>query len=83
MKTTYYVINHSRGNHSPEQVYHHGSVDTEGTKKECIERLSEMRKWCREKWSSVSTNDKKRDWVAYQMGDIFFVKNVEGRIEWA
>lgn len=83
MKATYFLIQHSRGNHSPEQVYFHGKIDTQGTKKECQKRLVEMRRFCRSKWFSTSTNDAQRDFVAYEMGDIFFVKKVDDQIKWA
>lgn len=83
MKTTYFLISHKRGNHSANQVYYHGSTITEGTKKECNEELIRMRKFCRSKWHETSTNDTQKDFVSYEMGDIFFVKKDENGINWA
>lgn len=83
MKTEYFIINHSRGNHTPEQAYYHGKTHFEGTKTECKAEMVRMRKFCRAKWHETSTNDTQRDFVAYQMGDMFFVKKQDGKINWA
>jgi len=83
MKATYYILSHSRGNQSAEQVYYHGSKHFEGTKKECAEELVRMRKFCKEKFHNTSTNEKMRDFVSYEMADVFFIKVKDGKINWA
>ena len=82
-RTTYQIIKHSRGNHSAAQVYNHGQHIFTGTKKECQQELVEMRKFCREKWHNASTSDKQRDFVAYEMADIFFIKKTSTDITFA
>lgn len=79
----YSLIQHSRGNHTPQQVYNHGKLIFEGTKKECQQELVRMRKFCRHKWHNTSTSDKQRDFVAYEMADIFFIKKIDNQISWA
>jgi hypothetical protein len=83
MKAEYLIINHQRGNHSPEQVYYHGKTHFEGTKTECNAELVRMRKYLRTQWRQTSTNDTQKDFVRYQMGDIFFIKKKDGQISWA
>lgn len=83
MKTIYLLKEHSRGNHSPNQVYYHGRTVFEGTKKECQQELIRMRKFCKENFHNTSTNDTLRDFIAYEMADTFFVKNENGIINWA
>lgn len=68
-----YLIKHSRGNHSPAQVYYHGITVFEGTKKKCQIELVRMRKFCKEKFQNTSTNERMRDFIDYEMSDIFFV----------
>lgn len=80
---TYKLKQHNRGNHSAEQVYFHGTTVFEGTKKECQQELVRMRKFCKEKFHNTSTNDLLRDFIAYEMSDIFFVKKQNDNIEWA
>lgn len=79
----YILIQHSRGNHSPSQVYFHGKTVFEGTKTECKAELVRMRKFCKDKYHNTSTNDKLMDFVSYEMGDIFFVRKEDNVIEWA
>jgi len=82
MKTTYFLIEHSRGNHSAAQVYNHGKSVFSGTKTDCKKELIRMRKFCKEKFYRTSTNDKLTDFVNYEMADIFFVKkDKNGSIE--
>ncbi len=83
MKTVYFLQQHSRGNHSPSQVYFNGKTVFEGTKTECKAELVRMRKFCKDKFHSTSTNDLLRDFVNYEMSDIFFVKKSNDNIEWA
>lgn len=44
MKTTYYLIQYKPGNHSPQEVYFLGLVDTESTKKACQLRFKSLKK---------------------------------------
>jgi|LakMenEpi03Aug12_release.lakeMendotaPanAssembly.Ray.scaffolds.fasta_scaffold1658233_1 hypothetical protein len=83
MKATYFLIQHSRGNHSAEQVYFHGKIIEQGTKKECQKELVRMRKFLKNRFAETSTNDTITDFVRYQMGDIFFIKKQNEIIEWA
>lgn len=79
----YILIRHNRGNHSASQVYFHGEVLFEGTKKECKAELVRMRKYCKDKYHSTSTNDRLMDYISYEMSDVFFVRKVNDVIEWA
>ncbi|MBU6431540.1 hypothetical protein KGQ29_04160 [Patescibacteria group bacterium] len=76
-----YLIRHSRGNHSPQQVYYNGLTVFEGTKKECRAVLVRMRKLLKAKFAETSTNEKKKEWIAYEMSDIFFVTKIGGNID--
>ena len=80
---TYILKRHSRGNHSAEQVYFHGTTIFEGTKKECKQELVRMRKNYKEKYHNTSTNELIMDFVRYEMADIFFVKKQNNQISWA
>ena len=83
MKAIYYLKQHSRGNHSAMQVFYHGKTLISGTKKACSDELVAMRKFCRERYHNTSTNDLMRDFVEYEMGDVFFVKKQDDTISWA
>ncbi len=78
-----FILTHQRGNHSPEQVYYHGKIVFEGTKKECRQELARMRKFCKNKYYNTSTNDTLKDFVEYEMGDTFFVTKKDNQIVWA
>ena len=79
----YILIQHNRGNHSPTQVYFHGRNIFEGTKTECNKELVRMRKFCKEKYHNTSTNDTLKDFINYEMSDIFFIKKNDIQIQWA
>jgi len=83
MKPTYYLIQHSRGNHSAEQVYYHGKRLVEGRAKDCKIELVRMRKFLKDKFAETSTNDKLSDFIAYEMADTFFIKKQGNSITWA
>jgi len=83
MKTIYYLMKHSRGNHSATQVLYNGNALISGTRKECNAELIRRRKSCREKYHNTCTNDLMRDFVEYEMGDVFFVKKQGNTISWA
>lgn len=83
MKATYFLKQHSRGNHTATQVYYHGNTVIEGTKKECQQELVRMRKFLKNRFAETSTNDLWSDWRRYQMADIFFVKKQDDNITWA
>ena len=81
MKAIYFLIQHSRGNHSAQQVYNHGKIIIKGTKKECDKERAQMVKFCKEKFNDTSTNSNKKEFVGYQMSDVFCVKkDSEGQI---
>ena len=84
MKTKYFIIKHPRGNHSAEQVYFHGLIHFEDTCTECKKEFIRMRKFCKNKYAETSTNDTLRDFISYQMADMFFVKKTKDeQITWA
>lgn len=74
MKTTYFLMQHPRGNHSAAQVYYHGKIICQGTKKECDKKRAQMVSFCKDRFHETSTNDKMKDFVSYQMADIFCIK---------
>jgi len=77
-------MQHSRGNHSASQVYYHGITLTEGTKKLCDAERARMVRFCKNKWRETSTNDTKKDFVSYQMADVFFIeKTADGQVKFA
>lgn len=82
MKTTYFLQKHSRGNHSAQQVYFHGNTIINGTKKECSAELVRMRKFLRDKYCETSTNDTIKDFIKYEMANIFFVKKQDNTINY-
>ena len=77
-----YLKQHSRGNHSPEQVYYNGRTIFAGTKKECRAELTRMRKFCKAKFAESSTTSNQSEFIAYEMGDIFFVTKIGDKILW-
>ncbi len=83
MKPIYYLIQHSRGNHSPEHVFFYGKPILQGNSKECKDQLVRMRKSLKYKFSQTSTNDKLSDFIAYEMADTFFIKKQGNSITWA
>lgn len=82
MKKQVLIIQHSRGNHSVQQVYYHGRTIFEGNATGARRELARMRKACRNDWYSACTDDKQADYVAYQMGDIFAVDVTDGSPKW-
>ena len=73
-KTTYFLMQHSRGNHSAQQVYYHGKIIVKGTKKECNKERAQMVRYCKDNFCNVSTNDNKKEYVSYHMADVFCIK---------
>lgn len=76
------ILEHPRGNHSPEQIYHNGKVLFEGTAKEARGELLRMRNEARAAWRESSTADGLREYVEYKMGDTFAIDITDGVPKW-
>ena len=74
------IFHHPRGNHSVSQIVKYGIPEFNFNRgsyifsaKEAKEKLVKMRKFCRNDWPWVCTDLKMRDYIAYEMADIFAV----------
>lgn len=74
-------MKYKRGNHSDAHVLQYGKVIYEGNVTEVKNEISRMRKFCRDKWYVTSTNNTLRDFVEYEMGDIWAFKVVDGQYQ--
>ena len=76
------LMEHSRGNHTPYQVYNHGRVIFKGNATEAKKELREMARRCRYMWHFACTNATMRDYVAYEMADTFAIDITDGTPKW-
>lgn len=72
------IIEYQRGNHTDRHVLDNGKTIFSGNISEVKQEMVSMRKFLRRSWHNTSTNDTMKDYVDYNMGDIWVFKMVDG-----
>ena len=47
---------------------------------DCLKELSRMKKFCKDKYNYVNTNQNKQEYLAYEMSDIFCIKKESNQL---
>ena len=80
LKNKYFLIQCNRANHSADHVFNNGKIIISGKKMDCLKELSRMKKFCKDKYNYVNTNQNKQEYLAYEMSDIFCIKKESNQL---
>lgn len=81
MKKDIRIYQYQRGNHSIEHVYQHGKELFRGTAMEARKELNRMKNFVRNEWCWANTNQRLKDYIAYEMSDIWVIDMTSGKPE--